>query len=292
MELLEPVSNPFVPIFQILTIVVGHPLIHLGYAYEFNNAEVGMEALGLIASTYNHLHKYFDDPSYTKPSEHPSTSPLEILKRIGADTRFDRLFEHKGGNNFNDLFENHEDLILEYWNSWVLEDPVKQFQQSQEAAVALLVGTVEPGEHDYDFFLVHVLTTSHAVRILLPLIPAKFHLSLVRQWWLLALAVYIAQLRPKIGPVEVDESSLKEKNWKYVDYKAISGPWATDAHYVKGNCSTFFSNLRILTLSTALRAIKEAASTWGDDDKKYLSSAVKLTDTFQGWGGFGPHDEA
>lgn len=73
------------------------------------------------------------------------------------------------------------------------------------------------------------------MRVLLPFIPAKFHVSIVRQWWLLALAAYIAVLRPKIDVDYVPgEGELKGKGWEYVEHKALTGEWATDAHYVKG----------------------------------------------------------
>jgi hypothetical protein len=217
-------------------LAVGHPLIHLGYAYEFNSKEVAMEALGLTAVQYNFLHKYSDDKSYTKPSPISSTSPSELLGKLVEDKRFDGLFKEPGFDNIEPLFEKHEDLVMEYWNAWKLDDPIKQFQESQEAAVALLVATVPPGTHAYNFFICHTLTTSHAVRILLPLIPVKFHISLVRQWWLLVLAVYVAELRPKIDPDYVP-TDLGGKGWKYVEERALKSDWATDAHYVKGELS-------------------------------------------------------
>ena len=190
-----------------------------------------MEALAMACSSYNYLHKYLDNPSYTKESTYSTSSPLEILNKIANDPRFDGLFKERGDGNIASLFQNHEDLILEHWNAWKINDPNKQFQDSQAAAVALLVRTVQPGTHAYDFFLVHLLTSSHAVRILIPQIPKRFHISLVRQWWLLAIAVYVAQLRPKIG----DDIDVKpNKQWKYVENKAVNGQWATDAHYVKG----------------------------------------------------------
>jgi hypothetical protein len=195
-----------------------------------------MEALGLAATQYNFLHKYSDDPSYTRPSPFSSASPLELINKLASDARFDGLFKDPGFANIEPLFQKHEALILEYWNAWDLsssEDPVKLFRESQEAAMAMLVATVRPGTHAYNFFIVHVLTTSHAVRILLPLLPAKFHISLVRQWWLLALAVYIAELRPKIDPDYVP-GDLKGKGWRHVEYQALNSEWATDAHYVKG----------------------------------------------------------
>jgi hypothetical protein len=33
----------------------------------------------------------------------------------------------------------------------------------------------------------------------------------------------------------------------------------------------------------AIRAMKEAANTWGDDDRRYLTSAVMFADNFNGW---------
>ena len=37
----------------------------------------------------------------------------------------------------------------------------------------------------------------------------------------------------------------------------------------------------------ALRALKEAAKTWGDDSEFFLKAAVKFADEFDDWGGFG-----
>lgn len=185
----------------------------------------------MVSTAYNFLHKYLDDPAYSKPSTYSTTSPLEILRRIAVDTRFDNLFDGKGADNIGKLFESHENLVLGHWNAWKISDPKEQFRDSQEAAVALLVRTVQPGTHAYDFFVCHLLTTSHAVRILIPLIPKKFHISLVRQWWLLTIAVYIAQLRPNIDD-GIEEKPTKQ--WNYVEDRALNSPWATDAHYVKG----------------------------------------------------------
>ncbi|KAH6670634.1 hypothetical protein B0J14DRAFT_596663 [Halenospora varia] len=250
---------------------LGHPLIHLGYAYELSSKEVGMEALAMSCTAYNFLHKYIDEPTYTRESTYTTTSPLEIIHKIHNDKRFDGLFQGHGDKNIQDLFFNHESLVLEHWNAWKISDPKKQFEESQEAAVALVVRTVKPGTHAYDFFMVHILTTSHAVRILLPIIPKRFHISLVRQWWLLTIAVYIAQLRPKID----DDIEVKPgKQWNYVDLMAVNGPWSTDAHYVK-----------------ALRAMKQAAFTWGDVHERYLAAAVHFADDFKGWTGFGFAEE-
>ena len=185
----------------------------------------------MASVAYDSLHKYLDDPAYTRPSTYSTTNPLEILHKIATDTRLDGIFDNKGYENIAALFADHEDIVLEHWNAWSIVDPTTQFRESQEAALALLVNSVKPGTHSYDFFLCHVLTTSHAIRILIPLIPKRFHVSLVRQWWLLTIAVYIAQMRPKIDD-DIKPSPMKQ--WNYVEDRAVNGPWATDAHYVKG----------------------------------------------------------
>lgn len=252
---------------------VGHPLIHLGYAFELSSRDVAMEALDLTATNYNYIHKYLDDPAYTKPPLHGSSSPFEILRRIYNDKRLDGAVTEQGSNITEPLVLSHEAIILEHWNSWQFSNPKKQFEESQYAAAALLVGNPESRSKKYDFFSVHILTTSHAVRILLPFIPAKYHVALVRQWFLLTVIVYISQLRPEISLDHINSYDLQGRDWDWVDNQAVNGEWFTDAHYVKG-----------------IRALKEAAKTWGDSDKFYLKAAARFGEEFDGWGGFGPND--
>ncbi|MCJ1282888.1 hypothetical protein MMC26_002214 [Xylographa opegraphella] len=259
------------PLINCLVTGLGHPLIHLSYAYELSSRELAMEALGLTATSYNYMHKYLDVTSYTRNSTFCTNSALEILERVAADESFDGLFEHRGGDNIDRIFTHHEGLILEHWNAWEISNPTKQFEDSQRAATALLAATREGGPSQYDFFFVHLLTTSHAVRILLPEIPAKYHINLLRQWWLLTLAVYIGQLRPAIDEESVLNYDLGGKDWCWVEKQAVEGKWSMDAHYVK-----------------CLRAIKEAARTWGDHDMFYLKAGVKFGESFGSWGGFGP----
>jgi len=253
-----------------MSFAVGHPLIHLGYALELSSRELAMEALGLVATSYNFLHKYLDDPAYSKPSTYSTSSPLDILQRVAKDNRFDGLFDEPGARNIKPLFQDHEGAVLEHWKSWSISNPIKQFEDSQYAATALLVSTYGRGSAKFDFFLVHLLTTSHAVRVLIPFIPVQFHVTLVRQWWLLTLAVYIAQLRPPIKAENILEYALKGRDWKWVERQAVENRRSFDAHYVK-----------------ALRAMKVAAQTWDDKDEFYLKAAVKFGEEFDEWGGFG-----
>ena len=222
-----------------------------------------MEALGLVTTSYNFLHRYLDERSYTKPPSYSTTSPLEVLVRVSKDPRLD----HQGSKlTMEQLFKEHEDVIMEHWNSWNISDPKKQFEESQYAASALLAATQIAGCTAYDFFLVHLLTTNHAVRILLPLISASLHVDLLRQWWLLALAVYVTQQRPEVRLSLITDYDIKGRDWSWVDSQALSSSWALDAHFVKAN-----------------RALKVAAHTWGDQDSWYLKAALKFCDQFTGW---------
>lgn len=245
-----------------------------------------MEALALTCVQYNFFHKYLDNRSYTRPSPLKSKAPLDLLTKLSKDDRFGKAPEDLG--DLEEFLDKNESLFLEYWNGWdVDDDPKKQFELSQEAAVALLVATVPPGTHAYDFFIVHLLTTSHAVRILLPFVPPKHHVSLVREWWLLVLAIFIVRGRPLPDPDNV-ESDLKGKNWKYVVDKALNSAWSKDAHFVKGTSFTLTLQLHaegmtLTLMSTAIRAMKEAAQTWGDVHERYLRAAVTFVDNFHGW---------
>lgn len=235
-----------------------------------SNREVGMEALGLAATCYNDIHKYLDDPVYSQAeASYRSTSPMEILNKVRKDKRFNGLFGTPGDHNLEILFRTREAALLNHWNAWKIEDPVREFRQSQEVAAALLTATHADKTEKYDFFLVHLLTTSHAVRVLLPLIPARFQISLVRQWWLMTVAVYIAQLRPEIDFDRVRRFELHGRDWKWTARRAVKGQGSTDAHYVK-----------------AIRALREAAGTWGDPENFYLKAAVKFAEEFSEWGGF------
>lgn len=241
-----------------------------------------MEALAMAAVCYDDLHKYLDNDSYTRESTYSTTSPLEILHKIAEDKRLDGLFEGPDVGKIGWLLENHEDVVLEHWNAWTITDPMKQFQDSQEAAVALLVRTVEAGTRAYDFFTCHILTSSHAIRILIPFIPRKFHVSVVRQWWLFTILVYITQMRPKINE-DIEPSPTKQ--WNYVEDRAVNSHWAKDAHYVKGTHLKFCMRCALI-VNLALRAMKEAALTWGDVHERYLGAAVRFADDFHGWTGF------
>jgi len=233
------------PLVNGLVCGLAHPLIHLGYGYELNSRTIAIEALAMTACFYNDLHKYLDKPRYIKPSPWSSPDPVEVLSKMAEDKRFESLISQQGDEDYESLMRDgdKEALMLEYWNSWTINDPKKQFEDGQRAAAGLLIGSVTKKSQQYDFFIVHLLTSSHAVRILLPLIPARWHLSLLRQWWLFVVSAYIMQLRPRFDLSRVTHCNLEGRGWKYVIDRAVNSRWSTDAHFVKGECRYMLPNM-------------------------------------------------
>jgi hypothetical protein len=272
--------NPYA-MFDCLVSGLGHPLIHLGYAYELQSRELAMEALGLAATCYDTKLASLATQQPPKHSDNPTPDLFVLFNRVQSDKRLDGVFTAPGDSNLSRLLsdDNLTDILMHHLHSWTITDPKAQFSQSQHLAALLLISTSpklsSPG-HGYDFFLVHLLTTSHAIRILLPFFPAHTHIRLIKQWLLITMAIYITQLRPSlaIASQEQERYDLKGRDWAFVTDKAIKGPHRFDAHFVKG-----------------CRAMMEGAKTWGDKDQWFLRCAVRFADEFDAWGGFGTEDE-
>ncbi|OAP61979.1 hypothetical protein AYL99_04182 [Fonsecaea erecta] len=272
------------PMFHCLTGGLGHSLIHLGYAYELNSREVAMEALGLAATCYDQkLAQLLETAAApANPLTPSSTNDLfEVFARVHGDSRLDGVFTHPGGENLTRLLSDAAltSVLLEHFHAWQIVDPTRDFAQSQALATALLIASgPSVGGHGWDFLLVHLLTTSHAVRVLIPFLPAPHHhVPLVREWLLIALAIYITQLRPAIKTEHVTDVDLRGRSWDDVTHRAVEGQWKFDAHFVK-----------------ACRAMREAERLWGGyagDDAYFLKAAVKFSSEFNSWGGFGAEDE-
>lgn len=264
------------PMFNCLVAGLGHPLIHLGYAYELNSKDIAMEALGLVATCYDpHLGSLLERHSSNSanPMTASTSNSFEVLARVHGDDRLNAVFKGPGDGNLQRLL--HDDrlmsILLEHWNSWKITNPTEAFRQSQRLAAGILISTAPSlGGHGYDFFLLHLLTTSHAVRILIPFMPTQYHLSLLNEWFLITVAIYVTQLRPLVSEKHVLDYDLDGRDWKWVDQQAVGGKHKLDAHYVKG-----------------CRALKEAANVWGDQDQYFLKAAVKFAGEFEHWAGFG-----
>ncbi|EFR02171.1 MGS207 protein [Nannizzia gypsea CBS 118893] len=257
------------PLINSLIAGFGHPLIHLGYAFEVSSRDIAMESLAMISCCYDDIHKFFDEPSDLQKNITPkytTSSPFEVLHKIHRDDRFDGIFASPGGSNLEVLLKTQQGLILEHWMAWDLQDTnlTEQLHAIQRLATILMV--TRHGGKKHDLLFDHLLTTTHALRVIIPLVPKQFHGPLLRQWLLLTVGVYVAQLRPNIDVNDIKCYNVDEKDWNWVDTQALTGDMATLAHYIK-----------------PLRTLKEAAKTWTDEDDFFLRAAVKFIETFDGF---------
>lgn len=243
----------------------GQPLLHLACALEFSSRELAMEALGLTATCYSDEHKYLDDPGYTdREASYRSTSLEDILHRVRSDTRFGA----SGGNGDDDLksvFRDHETALLDHWNAWQIEEetsPVAQFHSMQTLATALLLSSQSQSQSQSYFY---VLATTHAIRTILPLTPTRFQIPLFRQWWLFALAVYVAGGRPRVDCERLATVDLKGRDWRWVLDKVVRGPHAGDSHVVQ-----------------TVRVLREAESLWDEPESVWLGAGVLFVEGLAG----------
>ncbi|CAK7214473.1 hypothetical protein SCUCBS95973_002158 [Sporothrix curviconia] len=269
------------PLLHSLVGGLGHPLVHLAYAYEMDSRVLAMEALGMSAVTYNPAFAkkfHLDESSVEAPAPVVSDalkglSLQQLVDRVAQDKRFAAVAPGRMSAESVLLAPPSpavDEALLEYWHAWDLTGGADKnltpwLREAQDVAVAMLIASVKPGTHSYNFFVCHVLTTSHAVRVLLPEIPAAMHASILRQWWLLALAVYVSVGRPAVDPDNVP-TDRKGKGWAYVEQQGVSSRWSTDAHFIQ-----------------TIRSIKEATRTWGDVRDRYLNAIVWFVDDFEGW---------
>lgn len=235
-------------------------------------------ALALAATGYSSLHTYIDNdfptsgfnlshvPSAQQLALTPAartTFSLEILSKIRTDARFDGLLDTRGPSHIEKLFQEREEAVLGYYYKLDMRDLPDAHRDLMRLTTLLLCATGE-----YDFFLAHLLTLSYAVRTLLPVVPKNYALPLCKSHWLFVITMYVTQRRPEILPELVDGVDLAGKTWEDVVKKAL-GREKVDAHYLK-----------------ALRAMRDSAELWKEDEGFYLKAAVKFAWGFQRWSGF------
>ncbi|KAF8251452.1 hypothetical protein K440DRAFT_614597 [Wilcoxina mikolae CBS 423.85] len=263
---------------------LGHPLIHLGYAFELDNREIAMEALVLAATNYDFLHQYVSAARVTNvisdllETSETSSRPVEILEELRNDSRFDGILDGPGENNIPRLFEIREEAILGYYHKLFISDITASHRELTKLATLMLCTTHEPGTPQYDFFIGHLLTTAYALRTLLPELPRQAAPTLLQAHWLFFVVVYCIQLRPKIKPELIHNVDVEGKSWDDICVEAlrkkkVEGNVA-DTHYIK-----------------VVRILKEMATLWKDEDEFYMKAAIKFASEFKDWSGFGTTEE-
>ncbi|KAL4903421.1 hypothetical protein BDW74DRAFT_186085 [Aspergillus multicolor] len=260
----EPLINGF-------TGGLGHPLIHLAYAWELQSPAVATEALSLCCTEYNPAHGFLD--AYPPDTSTYKTSSLaEVLARIQVDTRFDNLFELQGITNIETLVQTRLDAVLEHWNAWQVINSTHQLEHICDVSVLLAIATGSK-ERKFDFYLAHTMTVAHALRVLWEFSPMDRE-CILRQYALFVIMTYICQLRPEVNVNLMDSIETiqlkSDDDWKSLMQKALCHEWYKDSHFFK-----------------VVRAPRAFEETFGVKNGFYRKAAIKVRSQFDGWEGFG-----
>ena len=255
-------ENPAEPMINGVVGGVAHPLIHIGYAFELNNRVVACEALALSAVCYNYLHNVIDK---LKPPKSGSKSALEIFQDLRLDDRLS-MFDAPGVRNIEPSVKESTDLVIAHYDEWFIDmDNIeKVIEELFDLTVYLYAATHKPDQIDFDFFLLHLLTSMHAIRhIYSHLNDRQVIEHLLWQFFYFASILYIAQLRPEINRALVHDYRLEDgKNtWDYVVERTVNTELAEHSHFVK-----------------VVRTLRDAEVAYGAKDGFYLKAAVKTID--------------
>ncbi|KAJ6099670.1 hypothetical protein N7467_001205 [Penicillium canescens] len=258
----EPLINGF-------TGGLGHPFIHLAYAYEFASPQVATQALSQGCTEYNPLHTLLDHPSVDN-STYKTTSLSEVIERVRKDSRFDSVLSEPGILNLDILTQRqHLDIVREHWNAWQVVDPIRQFEECCDLAVLIALSNGDM-ERSFDFYNAHILTVAHALRVLWTYLPPKHLATVLKQYVLFVILTYVSQLRPDFGIEVLEEVTLDGRGWDWVINTALNSKWALDVHFFK-----------------VVRAPKVFEETFGRKEDIYLKAAIKYVTEFRGWEGYG-----
>jgi hypothetical protein len=250
-------------------LIVGHPLIHLAYAFEYQHPGVGTECLSLCCTE----HDTFSGFLQTTPpdtSTYKTTSFLEVMQHVRDDKRFDGLLEQPGAANWGPLSQEHQGFILEHWNAWERTGTLLQQLEQICDVSALLALSSGSKEHSYDFFLIHIMTVAHAFRVMWNEFSEEVRESLINEYALWTITLYAGQLRRPFGIEHIECIDLKGRDWAWAIRTALEHRGRLDSHFFK-----------------VVSAPKVFAETFGEKDGFYLKALVKFLEEYKGWKGFG-----
>lgn len=231
--------------------------------------EVASQALSLACTEYPNFHKLLDREPTKRPTYRTSCLD-EVLSRVRQDARFDGVVKTPGTVDYDLVLREAYDTAVEHWNAWQIGDAATAVEHICDVSVLVAIGSGY-SERKYDFFYAHILTAAHALRVLLPNFPQERHHSLLRQYGLYTILIYVLQLRLDVNVASIESFDLAgHVDWNWVAKSAVESKWGLDEHFFK-----------------VVRGIKSFRDLYGEKEGFYLKAAVKFVSEFNGWEGFG-----
>lgn len=202
-------------------------------------------------------------------STYKTTSLFEVVRNLQHDARLDGILVEPGFENCYVLLENGLEILTEHWSAWQVEDPLKALEHICDLAVLMAIGSGDTAD-GFDFFLIHLMTEAHALRVIWAEFPEKRRTTILKEYALFMLVIYTAQLRRSFDLAQNEAVDLRGRDWAWVTDTALKHQAALDSHFFK-----------------VISAPKVFAETFGEKSDFYLKAEVKFLAEYRGWVGFG-----
>jgi hypothetical protein len=130
-------------------------------------------------------------------------------------------------------------------------------------------GTPPHAPH-FDFFLLHLLLSAHAIRILFKHLPYAVHATLLEAQFLATISYYVSELRPQVKrDLVINHKGAGGADWGWVRGTCfevdVASECANGGNYVR-----------------ALRVLREAEVEYGVKEGLYLNAALMIVEQMDG----------
>ncbi|CAF9922935.1 MAG: hypothetical protein HETSPECPRED_005195 [Heterodermia speciosa] len=217
-----------------------HPIIHLGFALEFNQPALVAEALAQAAAHDTYMSKFFLPAEKAAATEERSKSLVELLDEIRADQKLSTAAHWNDGNKIRDgILIRAPDEMITYASQYkVSENELEEKTAEMTNAAVYFTGGAQhpPKQVKIDFYYMHCVNCSIFFSVFLkaPWISDKNKVRLLEWKGRNDLALYASRRSPKplldeiqnYKPVKPQQSS-----WDAVIERMISHE--DDGHGIK-----------------------------------------------------------
>lgn len=195
-----------------------HPLIHLGFAIEFNQPALVAEALAQTA-----VHEDWTGPRFLFPAEKAAggvgkpgkKTMLQLLEEAAADKKLARSATWEDGNKLRDgvLKRAPEEMIKYAAQFTVSEEQVQEkFAETVDTCVYYTSAAQRPSKVvKFDFFLIHTVNSSifFSKILALPFLTTRAKLRLLEMKGRMDLLMYISRNTPELYVDEITRYPVK-----------------------------------------------------------------------------------
>ncbi|KAI9258025.1 hypothetical protein BDA99DRAFT_515054 [Phascolomyces articulosus] len=168
---------------------------------------------------------------------------VDLMEEIHRDTDFDGVVKFTDSNKIRAFLANSQavEKVKAYASRWHVHDDAKDLQAKVKelyTACMLCYGSTAIREQGIklDFFLMHALTSIHAIHLLLPILAPNEAAALLKGHAAATLSYYVSRGRPSMQvelllKYESDEAANDSGNpWLKICERAIHAP---EAHIIK-----------------------------------------------------------